>query len=101
MTPRRKAAPHGLGIRPQPGLDYDRAMQGRKAHGTRCSHVPTCELFPKFALRGSLRVWQTFYCEGDFSRCARYELALAGKPVLPNLLPNGKTLDLQALGVSP
>jgi hypothetical protein len=60
----------------------------------RCSHIPSCELFPKFALRGSLRVWHTFYCEGSFETCARYQLSLRGRVVPPNLLPNGKELDL-------
>ncbi len=65
--------------------------------GKACSHIPGCELFPKFGLRGSLKVWQTFYCQGAFERCARYRLALAGGPVPPNLLPNGHELDLAVL----
>ncbi len=69
--------------------------------GPRCSHVATCELFPKFGVRSALRVWQTFYCEGDFEKCARYRLAVQGKPVPPSLLPNGKDLDLRLLGIVP
>jgi hypothetical protein len=67
----------------------------------RCTHIPSCELFPKFGLRGALGVWQTFYCQGNFRGCARYQRALRGEPVPPNLLPNGKELDLQRLGISP
>jgi len=59
-----------------------------------CSHVSTCGLFPKFSLRASLRVWQTYYCESAFETCARYLRSLEGRPVPPNLLPNGKELDL-------
>ena len=62
-----------------------------------CSHVPTCELFPKFGMRGSLKVWTAFYCHGNFEGCARYKLSLAGQPVAPNLLPNGKELNLDLL----
>lgn len=65
----------------------------------RCSHIPTCELFPRFGLRSALKVWQTFYCEGSYEACARYRQALTGKPVPPNLLPNGRELDLSTLGV--
>ncbi|HTN52608.1 MAG TPA: hypothetical protein VML50_09420 [Anaeromyxobacter sp.] len=64
-----------------------------------CSHVATCELFPKFQRRASLKVWQTFYCEGRFPNCARYQLSLEGRPVPPNLLPNGRELNLQVLGL--
>jgi hypothetical protein len=62
-----------------------------------CSHVSTCELFPKFALKGALKVWQTFYCEGNFESCARYRMALTGRPVPSKLLPNGRELDLTLL----
>lgn len=62
-----------------------------------CSHVRTCELFPKFALRGALKVWTTFYCEGNHESCERFKRSLRGEPVPPNLLPNGKELDLEIL----
>jgi hypothetical protein len=58
----------------------------------RCSHIPTCELYPLFGQKSTLRVWQVRYCEGDYQRCARYTLAGQGQPVPTNLLPNGKTL---------
>lgn len=64
-----------------------------------CSHVASCELFPKFKKRPSLGVWQTFYCHGRFTTCARYRLSLEGKPVPPSLLPNGKELNLASLGL--
>ncbi len=64
-----------------------------------CPHLASCELFPKFQKRASLRVWQTFYCEGNFEGCARYKLSLESRPVSPNLLPNGRELNLAVLGV--
>lgn len=65
-----------------------------------CSHLSSCELFPKFALQGSLKVWQTFFCEGDYERCARFQLAKNGGHPAPNLLPNGKELDLALIGAT-
>lgn len=69
-------------------------------HIKRCSHVTSCELFPRFSLQSSLKVWQMHYCEGDYERCARFRLALAGKRPAPNLLPNGKELALATPGTS-
>lgn len=66
-----------------------------------CSHVSTCELFPKFGLRGSLRVWQVFYCLGSYEACARYRLSAEGRTVPPTMLPNGKELNLDALVAKP
>jgi hypothetical protein len=47
-----------------------------------------------FSLRGALRVWQANYCESAFERCARFKLSQEGKPVPPNLLPNGTLLTV-------
>ena len=62
-----------------------------------CSHMRTCALFPKFGMKAALKVWQTYYCEGQFASCARYRLALEGRPVPDTLLPNGKELAPQLL----
>lgn len=59
-----------------------------------CSHTANCELFPMISVNSALKVWRTFYCEGKWGECARYNLSLEGKTVPPNLLPNGKSLDL-------
>lgn len=59
-----------------------------------CSHTSNCELFPMISVNSSLKVWRTFYCESKWHECARFKLSLAGKSVPPNLLPNGKSLDL-------
>jgi hypothetical protein len=62
-----------------------------------CSHRGSCELFPKFALRGALKVWTTFYCDGNHQACERFKRSQRNEPVPPNLLPNGKELDLDLL----
>ena len=59
-----------------------------------CSHTSNCALFPMISVNSALKVWRTFYCEGKWHECARYKLSLEGKPVPPNLLPNGKLLDM-------
>jgi hypothetical protein len=59
-----------------------------------CSRVDSCPLFKQFQMKTALRVWQGYYCEGDFSRCERWKLVSVGKPVPMNLLPNGRTLDV-------
>lgn len=59
-----------------------------------CSHTSNCALFPMISVNSALKVWRTFYCEGKWQECARYKLSLEGKPVPPNLLPNGKVLDM-------
>lgn len=44
-------------------------------------------------MTAALRVWQSFYCEGCFTRCERHKLATAGHKVPERLLPNGRLLD--------
>ena len=44
-------------------------------------------------MREALRVWQSFYCEGAFTRCERYKLATGGRAIPEKLLPNGRLLD--------
>lgn len=57
-----------------------------------CSHSKDCQLYPQFAADPSLKLWQQHYCEADFSQCARYQAAAAGKPIPLTLLPNGQLL---------
>ncbi len=59
-----------------------------------CARMSGCPLFKQFSLKASLVVWTGRYCEGDFARCARLQLATAGKPVPLNLLPNGRMLEV-------
>ena len=59
-----------------------------------CPHIPSCPLFELFKLKSSLAVWQTHYCNGEYGSCARHRLAESGARVPPNLLPNGKSLEI-------
>ncbi len=70
---------------------------GGPAHGKAemsCPRVTTCPLFKQFSLKSSLKVWQSFYCEGDYGRCERWKLVAANQPVPVNLLPNGRSLEV-------
>lgn len=58
-----------------------------------CSHSTNCQLYSQFAADASLKLWKQHYCEGLFDQCARYQLALEGKPVPLTLLPNGKMVE--------
>jgi hypothetical protein len=60
----------------------------------RCGRMDRCTLFKLSSMRPSLVIWTSRYCEEDPCRCERLKLAEAGKPVPPNLLPNGKLLDV-------
>ena len=46
-------------------------------------------------MKEALKVWQSFYCDGCFTRCERFKLATAGISVPSRLLPNGRLQDLQ------
>jgi hypothetical protein len=59
-----------------------------------CARVEKCPLFAQFKMKSSLKVWQSFYCEGDFNRCERFKRAARGETVPQNLLPNGKNLTV-------
>ncbi len=59
-----------------------------------CTHKDSCALFPVISLSSALKIWQTFYCDTQHENCLRYQRSLKGEKVPPNLLPNGKALDL-------
>ena len=65
-----------------------------------CSLAGTCELSRRFR-PGGRNVWKTFYCAGNFERCARYQRSVAGEAVPANLLPNGKLLEVTRRSVEP
>lgn len=62
-----------------------------------CSHTDDCELYPQISLSSALKVWQVFYCEGDYEKCVRYQTAAEGRPVPVTLLPNGKELEIESI----
>jgi len=83
QKPERRCAPTGLRF----------YWRGRK----NCHGVFTYQyLRPdrQFTFNPALRLWQQHYCDADFKRCARYQMALDGRPVPLNLLPNGKKVEL-------
>ncbi len=57
-----------------------------------CSHTQSCQLYPQFAADPGLKLWQQHYCESDYAKCARYQIALSGTTIPLTLLPNGKQL---------
>lgn len=58
-----------------------------------CSHATNCQLYAQFAADASLKLWKQHFCETAHEKCARYQLALAGKPIPLTLLPNGKMVE--------
>lgn len=58
-----------------------------------CSHTSNCPLFAQFAMEPSLTIWKSHYCEGDNSKCARYQMGLKGDAVPITLLPNGRMIE--------
>ena len=63
-----------------------------------CPHQPGCTLGHTLQTAPALRVWQTFFCESGFQRCARLALLRAGSLVPANLLPNGTWLGTRPAG---
>lgn len=60
---------------------------------TACPMQTECGLHRSIGMTAALRVWQSFYCEGCYTRCERHKLAASGRPVPERLLPNGRLLD--------
>ena len=58
-----------------------------------CTHCDNCQLYAQLAMEPALRLWKQKYCEEIFDECARFKLAMDGKPVPLTLLPNGKKLE--------
>jgi len=51
-------------------------------------------MYELLTLSGTLKTWQTRYCNADYRACARFDAASAGRPVARNLMPNGQHLKL-------
>jgi hypothetical protein len=58
----------------------------------RCPRANGCAMFELLKVAGALRTWQIRYCGADYSQCARYKATELGRPVAPNLMPNGQYL---------
>ncbi len=58
-----------------------------------CSHSVDCPLFAQFAMEPALAIWKKHFCDGEFAKCARYQLGLKGETVPITLLPNGKMIE--------
>jgi hypothetical protein len=56
-----------------------------------CSFIEGCPIFRYFRVSAKT-VYMDMYCMGNFERCKRRKLRLAGQPVPDNLLPHGGTL---------
>lgn len=57
-----------------------------------CPNMAGCTMFPLLSMSGTLKTWQARYCSGEFTTCERYKLTQLGKPVAPDLMPNGVRL---------
>ena len=58
-----------------------------------CSHSTDCPLFAQFAMEPALAVWKQHFCDGEYTKCARYQLGLKGSAVPLTLMPNGKMIE--------
>ena len=58
-----------------------------------CSHSESCPLFAQFAMEPALAVWRQHFCDGEYTKCARYQLGLKGGTIPITLLPNGKMIE--------
>ncbi len=56
-----------------------------------CEFLEKCPMFRYFRAAAK-KVYQDMYCQGDFDRCERRKLRLAGQTVPDNLLPFGGRL---------
>lgn len=62
----------------------------------RCPNASACPLFERFRASPALRVWQRFFCESSFERCARFGRMQCGDEVAATLLPDGTYLDQES-----
>jgi hypothetical protein len=54
--------------------------------------MAACPMYSLLTLAGTLKAWQSRYCQATYTECARYQLSLAGKAVPNNLMPSGALL---------
>jgi hypothetical protein len=59
-----------------------------------CPNADGCPLHPLFTMRSALKIWKEFFCNTNYQACVRYQAAQRGELVPPNLLPNGRILEM-------
>jgi len=58
-----------------------------------CEFLTPCPIFAKFKLEGTKNYWIRMYCKGAMQeKCARRNLKQEGKPVPPEMMPDGSEL---------
>jgi hypothetical protein len=67
-------------------------MADAKGKGNACPNSGDCQMYSLFEMAGALAVWKIYYCNADYTRCARYKLSSSFKGVPINLMPNGVLL---------
>jgi hypothetical protein len=65
-----------------------------------CPNARNCEMYRLLKVAGALATWKINYCNADFTRCERYKLSSAGRPVPVQLMPNGALLRVPHPGAS-
>jgi len=62
-----------------------------------CKNIKTCPIFARFRHQGLKNIWVRHYCKGEMMElCVRKKLRAQGRPVAPDLLPNGDKLSAVA-----
>jgi len=61
-----------------------------------CVRMDACPMFALFSQKATLSVWKVLYCESNFDACERLKLFNANQIVPPNLLPNGRMLNVSS-----
>jgi len=59
-----------------------------------CPSLAGCALHPHFTMKSSLRIWKDFFCNTNHQTCLRFQAMQKGESVPPNMLPNGKILEV-------
>jgi hypothetical protein len=54
-----------------------------------CERLAECAFFNNLALPSVADTLKAYYCRGNYSSCARYQLAETGQPVPLDLWPTG------------
>lgn len=57
-----------------------------------CPNLETCPMFSTFESAAAGKIFKKLYCEGNYSKCARFERSSKGLSVAITLLPNGSEL---------